>query len=150
MTSDKDTWRNLAEGELRGKPVEDLTWHTLEGIDVQPLYTAEDLEGVDHLGGIPGQAPFTRGVKATMYAGRPWTTHGTIATSGPRAWSGLARVCLEPSCSGPPAVSPDSPPRGDLPPPHAATMHAAASSSTLRTCSTGLRTVRLRACFGLR
>ncbi|KZX98759.1 MULTISPECIES: methylmalonyl-CoA mutase [unclassified Sulfitobacter] len=73
MTSDKDTWRNLAEGELRGKPVEDLTWHTLEGIDVQPLYTAEDLEGVDHLGGIPGQAPFTRGVKATMYAGRPWT-----------------------------------------------------------------------------
>ncbi|UWR21518.1 methylmalonyl-CoA mutase [Sulfitobacter sp. S190] len=70
---DKDSWRNLAEGELRGRPLDDLTWHTLEGIDVQPLYTAEDVAGLDHLGGIPGQGPYTRGVKATMYAGRPWT-----------------------------------------------------------------------------
>ncbi|KEJ89921.1 methylmalonyl-CoA mutase [Sulfitobacter donghicola] len=69
----KDDWRNLAEGELRGRPLDDLTWKTLEGIDVAPLYTAEDLDGVDHLGGIPGQGPYTRGVKATMYAGRPWT-----------------------------------------------------------------------------
>ena len=73
MTSKKDTWRGIAEGELRGRPVDDLTWKTLEGIDVQPIYTEEDLEGVDHLGTIPGAAPFTRGVKATMYAGRPWT-----------------------------------------------------------------------------
>jgi methylmalonyl-CoA mutase len=51
----------------------DLTWNTLEGIEVQPLYTADDIAGLDHMGGIPGQAPFTRGVKATMYAGRPWT-----------------------------------------------------------------------------
>ncbi|UWR25438.1 methylmalonyl-CoA mutase [Sulfitobacter sp. S223] len=69
----KDDWRKLAEAELRGRPVEDLTWKTLEGIDVSPLYTAEDLEDVPHLGGIPGQGPYTRGVKATMYAGRPWT-----------------------------------------------------------------------------
>ncbi|WP_299045563.1 methylmalonyl-CoA mutase [uncultured Tateyamaria sp.] len=73
MATKKDDWRNLAEGELRGRPVEDLTWNTLEGIDVAPIYTQDDLEGVDHLGTIPGQAPFTRGVKATMYAGRPWT-----------------------------------------------------------------------------
>ncbi len=69
----KDAWRKLAEGELRGRALEDLTWKTLEGIEVSPLYTAEDLDGVDHLGGIPGAAPYTRGVKATMYAGRPWT-----------------------------------------------------------------------------
>jgi len=73
MTADKKTWRDLAEAELRGKPLDALTWDTLEGIPVQPLYTADDLEAVDHLGTIPGQAPFTRGVKATMYAGRPWT-----------------------------------------------------------------------------
>jgi methylmalonyl-CoA mutase len=73
MTADKENWRNLAEAELRGRSLDDLTWHTLEGIDVKPLYTAEDTEGLDHLGGIPGEAPFTRGVKATMYAGRPWT-----------------------------------------------------------------------------
>lgn len=73
MTDKKDAWRTLAEAELRGRPVESLTWKTLEGIEVQPIYTAEDLEGVSHLGTLPGSAPFTRGVKATMYAGRPWT-----------------------------------------------------------------------------
>ena len=73
MSSKKENWRDLAEGELRGRPVEDLTWKTLEGIEVAPLYTADDLEGLDHLGSIPGEAPYTRGVKATMYAGRPWT-----------------------------------------------------------------------------
>ncbi|MEH6830343.1 MAG: methylmalonyl-CoA mutase [Sulfitobacter sp.] len=72
-TASKDDWRKLAEGELRGRSLDDLTWKTLEGIDVSPLYTAADLDGVNHLGGIPGEAPYTRGVKATMYAGRPWT-----------------------------------------------------------------------------
>ncbi|MFX0545612.1 methylmalonyl-CoA mutase [Roseovarius sp. S1116L3] len=66
-------WRKLAEAELKDRPLEDLTWHTIEGIDVKPLYTAEDIEGLEHMGGIPGAAPFTRGVKATMYAGRRWT-----------------------------------------------------------------------------
>ena len=71
--SDKKTWEEIAHKELRGKPLEALTWDTLEGIPVQPLYTAEDTGELPHMGGIPGQAPFTRGVKATMYAGRPWT-----------------------------------------------------------------------------
>ena len=71
--SDKKTWEEIAKKELRGKPLEALTWDTLEGIAVQPLYTAEDTDGLPHMGGVPGQAPFTRGVKATMYAGRPWT-----------------------------------------------------------------------------
>jgi len=73
MTKKKDDWRNLAEAELRGRPLDDLTWNTLEGIPVQPLYTEEDVADLPHMGTIPGQAPFTRGVKATMYAGRPWT-----------------------------------------------------------------------------
>ena len=71
--STKDQWRKLAEKELRGKPLEGLTWKTLEGIDVQPLYTADDTAELPHMGSIPGVGPFTRGVKATMYAGRPWT-----------------------------------------------------------------------------
>jgi methylmalonyl-CoA mutase len=73
MASKKDDWRKIAERELRGRPLEDLTWQTLEGIEVQPLYTEEDVADVPHMGSIPGAAPFTRGVKATMYAGRPWT-----------------------------------------------------------------------------
>ncbi|PIE06773.1 MAG: methylmalonyl-CoA mutase [Rhodobacterales bacterium] len=72
MTDRKD-WEALAAKELRGRPLEDLTWHTLEGIDVKPLYTAEDTADLEHMGGMPGFGPFTRGVKATMYAGRPWT-----------------------------------------------------------------------------
>jgi methylmalonyl-CoA mutase len=73
MASKKDEWRSIAEKELRGRPLDDLTWKTLEGIDIQPLYTEEDVAGLDHLGSIPGQGPFTRGPRATMYAGRPWT-----------------------------------------------------------------------------
>ncbi|MBS1303142.1 methylmalonyl-CoA mutase [Loktanella sp. SALINAS62] len=71
--SDKTEWEKIAEQELRGRSLADLTWHTLEGIDVQPLYTADDIADLPHMGGIPGVAPYTRGVKATMYAGRPWT-----------------------------------------------------------------------------
>ena len=71
--TDYKTWAEIATKELRGKPLEALDWGTLEGISVKPLYTAEDVADLPHMGGIPGQAPFTRGVKATMYAGRPWT-----------------------------------------------------------------------------
>ena len=74
MSEDKNAiWKEIAEKELKGRPLDDLDWETLEGIRVKPLYTEDDLAGLDHMGGVPGQAPFTRGVKATMYAGRPWT-----------------------------------------------------------------------------
>ena len=69
----KKEWAERAQAELRGRPLDDLTWKTIEGIDVQPVYGADDIAGLDHLGSLPGEAPFTRGVKATMYAGRPWT-----------------------------------------------------------------------------
>tara|TARA_B100002003_G_scaffold104955_1_gene97481 strand:- start:69 stop:2219 length:2151 start_codon:yes stop_codon:yes gene_type:complete len=71
--SDLEAWRSLAEKELKGKTPDDLVWKTIEGIDVKPLYTEADLETVDHLGSVPGQYPFVRGPRATMYAGRPWT-----------------------------------------------------------------------------
>ncbi|MXU66109.1 methylmalonyl-CoA mutase [Oceanomicrobium pacificus] len=73
MTASRDDWEALARKELRGKPLEELTWQTPEGIAVQPLYTQDDLADLDHLGSLPGLAPFTRGPRATMYAGRPWT-----------------------------------------------------------------------------
>lgn len=68
-----DDWRKLVSGELRHKSIEDLTWHTPEGIDVKPLYTADDLENIPDLKNLPGFFPFTRGVRGSMYAGRPWT-----------------------------------------------------------------------------
>ena len=70
---DRKDWSELAEKELRGKPLDDLNWETPEGIEVKPLYTAEDLDGIAYTDSLPGFAPFVRGPKATMYAGRPWT-----------------------------------------------------------------------------
>jgi methylmalonyl-CoA mutase len=61
-----DDWKKAADKEVKGK---DLTWHTPEGISVKPLYTSADAGDP----GLPGFAPFTRGVRASMYAGRPWT-----------------------------------------------------------------------------
>src|SRR6185503_17923873 len=66
-------WEKLAAKELRDKPLPSLDWTTPEGIVVKPLYTAADLENLETVGTMPGFPPFTRGPKATMYAGRPWT-----------------------------------------------------------------------------
>ena len=68
-----DAWSQAAAKELGGQPAESLTWSTPEGIAVKPLYTAADLEGLAHLDGLPGFAPYGRGPRATMYANRPWT-----------------------------------------------------------------------------
>ncbi|HAS11737.1 MAG TPA: methylmalonyl-CoA mutase, partial [Acidimicrobiaceae bacterium] len=70
---DLDRWKADAEKELRGKPLDELTWTTPEGIEVKPLYTEADLEGLSHLGGLPGQAPYVRGPYASMYTNRAWT-----------------------------------------------------------------------------
>ena len=66
-------WAELATKESKGRSPEELVWETPEGIDVKPLYTADDLAGIDGLDSLPGFAPFKRGPKATMYTGRPWT-----------------------------------------------------------------------------
>ena len=63
-----EEWSKAAAKETKGA---DLDWATPEGIRVKPLYTAEDV--ADIYPGLPGFAPYTRGVRATMYAGRPWT-----------------------------------------------------------------------------
>ncbi|MCL2317237.1 MAG: methylmalonyl-CoA mutase family protein, partial [Actinomycetia bacterium] len=48
-------------------------WHTPEQIDVAPLYTDADLDGVDFLGTYPGLVPFLRGPYPTMFVNQPWT-----------------------------------------------------------------------------
>ncbi len=53
-------WEKLAAAELKAKPG-------------KIVYTKDDLEGIEHLGSLPGFAPFVRGPRATMFAGRPWT-----------------------------------------------------------------------------
>ena len=62
-------WQTLATRELGASPE---PRPTPEGIDIKPLYTADDTANLD-TSSLPGLAPFTRGPRATMYAGRPWT-----------------------------------------------------------------------------
>ncbi|MCP3887583.1 MAG: methylmalonyl-CoA mutase [Desulfobulbaceae bacterium] len=66
-------WAELAEKQMKGKSIDTLNWTTPEGIQVKPLYTAEDLEGMESVNTLPGMDPYVRGPMATMYAGRPWT-----------------------------------------------------------------------------
>src|SRR5579864_5216860 len=66
-------WAKAAQKELRDRSLSDLNWATPEGFQVKPLYTAADLEGFEAVNSLPGQMPYMRGVRSTMYAGRPWT-----------------------------------------------------------------------------
>ena len=68
-----EQWQQLAEQDLKNKPLEDLEKVSPEGIIYKPLYTAEDIENIEHTHSLPGFAPYTRGPRATMYTVRPWT-----------------------------------------------------------------------------
>ena len=68
-----EQWTDLASKERKGRSPDELIWETPEGISVKPLYTAQDTADLPYADTLPGFAPFVRGPKATMYAGRPWT-----------------------------------------------------------------------------
>jgi len=73
MAFDRDTYEALAEKELRGRALDDLHRETPEGITLKPVYSKADTDGLGDVDETPGVAPYTRGVRATMYANRPWT-----------------------------------------------------------------------------
>ncbi|MFD7279764.1 methylmalonyl-CoA mutase [Streptomyces sp. NPDC059862] len=65
-----DEWRTAVKKATGG---DDLLWETPEGITVKPLYTGQDLAGLDFLDTYPGIAPYLRGPYPTMYVNQPWT-----------------------------------------------------------------------------
>ncbi|HBM15928.1 MAG TPA: methylmalonyl-CoA mutase [Lentisphaeria bacterium] len=73
MASNINDWKKEAEKQMKGKPVSSLDWHSPEGINIKPLYTADDLTSLDTINTLPGLSPFIRGPYPTMYAARPWT-----------------------------------------------------------------------------
>nr|WP_321467611.1 methylmalonyl-CoA mutase [uncultured Desulfobulbus sp.] len=73
MATGYEQWVEMATKQSKGKSPDSLTWNSPEGIAVKPLYTDEDLKGLESLSLYPGMAPYTRGPMTTMYAGRPWT-----------------------------------------------------------------------------
>ena len=68
-----ESWSAAASKDLKGTDPTSLERETPEGITVKPLYTAADLESLSDVDTLPGFAPYTRGVRATMYTNRPWT-----------------------------------------------------------------------------
>ena len=74
MNKDRlEKWKLLAQKELKDKSIDSLNWETPEDINIKPLYTENDLKKLDHLNELPGLDNYSRGPRATMYAGRPWT-----------------------------------------------------------------------------
>ncbi len=69
-TNSLEDWKEAAREE-GAKP--EATSPTPEGVEIKSLYTAKDLEGLDHLQTMPGLPPFLRGPYASMYVMRPWT-----------------------------------------------------------------------------
>jgi methylmalonyl-CoA mutase len=95
MTDRYDDWKKLAERELKARTPDDLVWETPEGVAVKPVYTEADLESLQHLGTLPGEPPFVRGPKATMYAGRPWTIRQYAGFSTAEASNAFYRNALK-------------------------------------------------------
>jgi methylmalonyl-CoA mutase len=71
--ADLDEWRDQARRELKGQDPDELQHETPEGIRLKALYSAADLERLEHTDTLPGAWPYLRGPRATMYANRPWT-----------------------------------------------------------------------------
>jgi len=95
-----EDWKKLAQKECKGRSLDELNTPTPEGVEVKPLYTAEDLQSLEHLDSLPGLAPYVRGPKATMYAGRPWTVRQYAGFSTAEESNAFYRKNLEAGQTG--------------------------------------------------
>lgn len=93
--SSTEEWRKLAERELKRDSPSSLNRTSAGGVHTKPLYTKSDIEGLDHLDSVPGIPPFTRGPRATMYAGRPWTIRQYAGFSTAEASNAFYRKALK-------------------------------------------------------
>ncbi len=93
-SSNLDAWSKAAAKSAPGGSVDALNWVTPEGITVKPLYTRQDLAGLEYTDTLPGFAPFVRGPQATMYAGKPWTIRQYAGFSTAEASNAFYRKAL--------------------------------------------------------
>ncbi|MFM8844819.1 MAG: methylmalonyl-CoA mutase [Gammaproteobacteria bacterium] len=95
LTSAKlEVWAKAAAKAAPAGDVTKLIWKTPEGLEVKPLYTAADLQGLQYADTLPGFAPFLRGPQATMYAVRPWTIRQYAGFSTAEASNAFYRKSL--------------------------------------------------------
>ena len=94
-TEAKKIWQSAFDKELRRPDDNNMAGKkTLEGITVKPLYTQEDSADLPHMGTLPGQVPFTRGPRASMYVGRPWTIRQYAGFSDARSSNDFYKKAL--------------------------------------------------------
>jgi len=91
-----DEWRAAAEAALKGGSFEKrLVTKTHEDIKLQPMYRAEDVAGLPHLGSLPGFAPFVRGTETLSYKQTPWEVSQELTDATPEAFNRALRADLE-------------------------------------------------------
>ena len=90
-----EDWHRAAARSAPGGAVDDLVWHTPDGIAVKPLYTLADVRDLPLTDTLPGFEPFVRGPQATMYAVRPWTIRQYAGFSTAEESNAFYRRALE-------------------------------------------------------
>ena len=91
----KAEWRDKVEKDLKGKPFDKLIKKTYEGIEVNPIYLQEDLEGLEYVDGQPGEAPFVRGITASGALRKSWEVAQEITPAEPAEWNKEATRALQ-------------------------------------------------------
>jgi len=92
------SWVAAAAKETKIADVQgELTWYTAEGIDVKPLYTADDLAACSTYSSseLPGQFPYTRGPYASMYTHKPWTVRQYAGFSTAEESNAFYKQCVK-------------------------------------------------------
>ncbi len=83
-----EEWRAAAEEALGGAPFEKrLITKTHEGIDLQPMYRAEDTAGLPHMGSMPGFAPFARSADTLGYKKQAWEVSQELRNPTPESFN---------------------------------------------------------------
>jgi methylmalonyl-CoA mutase len=88
-------WEEAVRSRTKGRDPADLTREELKGIPIKPLYTRDDLAGIDFVDSLPGFAPYVRGPQPTMYATRPWTVRQYAGFSTARESNQFYRSALK-------------------------------------------------------
>lgn len=91
-----DEWREVAEATLKGGSFEKrLITKTHEGIELQPMYRAEDVADLPQMGSLPGFAPFVRGTEPLGYKHQPWEVSQELTNATPESFNQALRADLE-------------------------------------------------------
>jgi methylmalonyl-CoA mutase len=89
-------WRKAAEKALKGASFEKrLITKTYENIDLQPIYRQENLDGLPHLNGLPGFAPYVRSTTPLGFVAQSWDVAQEITYGTPAAFNAALRSDLE-------------------------------------------------------